>query len=112
MLSFHTQESLKKCLDKKDIEHLKQSFFTYNQNSFDAKSTLDQTFREYLFKTVFQTKFCVEFVELSVQAVRHNLVTPALPITLLGDIFDAVTLDDSEKLFCYVEDNVGKLIFP
>lgn len=72
------------------------------------KSTLDQTFREFLFKSVFQTKSCVDFVELSLQAVRNNLVTPALPIILLADIFDAVTLDESDKLFCYVEDNVGK----
>lgn len=57
---------------------------------------------------MFQVKPCIDFVELSVQAVRNNLVTSALPINLLGDIFDAVTLDESENLFCYVEDNVGK----
>ncbi len=104
------QESLKKCLDKKDIEYVKPSFAQYNTNNFDVKSTLDQTFREFLFKTVFKADACVDFVQLSVQAVRNNLVTPALPINLLGDIFDAVTLDESEKLFYYVEDNVGKWI--
>lgn len=105
---FTFQESLKKCLDKKDIELLTPAFLQYNTNNFDVKSALDQTFREFLFKNVFQVVPCIEFVQLSVQAVRNNLVTPALPITLLGDIFDAVTLDESEKLFCYVEDNVGK----
>ncbi|KAG4070193.1 hypothetical protein HA402_003883 [Bradysia odoriphaga] len=58
---------------------------------------------------LFQNKSCVDFVDLSVPAVRNNLVTSALPITLLGDMFDAVTLDESEKLFRYVEDNVEML---
>lgn len=89
---------------------MKPSFAEYNTNNFDVKSTLDQTFREYLFKNVFQLTFCIDFVELSVQAVRHNLATSALPIVLLGDIFDAVTLDECEKLFAYVEDNVGKFV--
>ncbi|KAG4080645.1 hypothetical protein HA402_013175 [Bradysia odoriphaga] len=99
-------ESLTKCLQKKDIEQLKASYGLYDVNGLDVKSALDQTFREFLFKTVFQNKSCVDFVDLSVQAVRNNLVTSALPITLLGDMFDAVTLDESEKLFRYVEDNV------
>lgn len=87
---------------------MKPAFLLYNTNNFDVKSTLDQTFREFLFKNVFPAKSCIDFMEMSVQAVRNNLVTPALPINLLGDIFDAVTLDESEKLFCYVEDNVGE----
>lgn len=101
------QESLEKCLEKKDIEQLKASYAVYNVNSLDVKSVLDQTFRELLFKKVFQNNSTVDFVNLSVQAVRNDLVTSALPINLLGDIFDAVTLDESEKLFRYVEDNVG-----
>lgn len=87
---------------------MKPSFSLYNIKDFDVKSTLDQTFREFLFKNVFQANTSIDFVELSVQAVRNSLVTAALPINLLGDIFDAATLDESEKLFCYVEDNVGK----
>lgn len=107
-VKFIFKESLKKCLHKKDIEFLKQPFVQYNTKNFDVKSTLDQTFREFLFGNVFQVNPCIDLVELSVQAVRNNLVTPALPINLLGDIFDAVTLDESERLFCYVEDNVGR----
>lgn len=63
-----------------------------------------------MFRNVFQSESCIDFIELSVQAVRKNLATPALPITLLGDIFDAVTLDECEKLFAYVEDSVGECI--
>lgn len=109
-LSLHFQESLKKCLAKKDVDYLQTSFAQYNTSNFDVKSTLDQTFREFLFRSVFQTKSCIDFVELSVQAVRSNFATSALPILLLGDIFDAVTLDECEKLFAYVEDKVGKFI--
>ena len=69
---------------------------------------MDQTFRECLFKTVIENKKCIDFVQMSVQAVRGDLVTASLPITLLADIFEAITLDESEKLFSYVEDNVGK----
>lgn len=87
---------------------MKASYAAHDVNGLDVKSVLDQTFREFLFKTVFQNKSTVDFVDLSVQAVRNNLVTSALPINLLGDMFDAVTLDESEKLFRYVEDNVGK----
>lgn len=107
-LRFTFQESLKKCLIVKNVEQLKSPFSLHTANNFDVRSTLDQTFREFLFKSVFQKKPCVDFVELSVQAVRNNLVSPALPIHLLSDIFDAVTLNESESLFCYVEDNVGE----
>jgi len=34
------------------------------------------------------------------------MVTSTMPIVLLGDIFDAVTLDQCELMFTYVENNV------
>ena len=44
--------------------------------------------------------FCIEMC-------TKEMCSATLPVVLLGDIFDAVTLDDCEKLFKFVECNVN-----
>lgn len=48
-----------------------------------------------------------EFIEFSIKACREEIVTITMPVVLLGDIFDVVTLDQCEVLFTYVEKNVA-----
>ena len=45
-------------------------------------------------------KFCIELC-------RRDIAAPSIPVMLLSDIFDAVTLDRCEELFTYIENNVN-----
>lgn len=46
-------------------------------------------------------------ITLSIAACRLDIATPTIPVVLLGDVFDAVTLDRCEAMFTFVEDNVS-----
>lgn len=74
----------------------------------DKKAALDQSFRDLLFRSIIGDIERIEkFITFSILACRQDIATSAIPIVLLGDVFDAVTLDQCELLFTYVEDNVA-----
>lgn len=77
----------------------------------DKKAALDQSFRDVLVRELLEKSLNVELVEkfisFSVMACRNEMVTTTMPVVLLGDVFDAVTLDQSEEMFTYVEKNVS-----
>ena len=76
----------------------------------DAKSMwLDQAFREYLTGEIMRSKDinkCDKYIELSIQAAQRNLCSKIIPITLLSDMFDIITLDQCETLFATIERNI------
>lgn len=70
---------------------------------------MDQAFRDVLFNLLEEqvsVKVLKEFVEFAVLACRKGLNSPTLPVVLLGDIFDTLTLDSCESMFAFVEQNV------
>lgn len=79
-----------------------------SNSALETKSSLDQAFREFLIfdlsDDVEQVKKCVI---LSVAAVREEMAAVTIPVVLLGDIFEAVTLDKCEKIFQVVEELVN-----
>lgn len=81
---------------------------TKSNAALETKSALDQAFREFLIfdlsEDVEQVKKCII---LSVAAVREDVAAVTIPVVLLGDIFEAVTLDSCEKIFKVVEELVS-----
>lgn len=75
--------------------------------ALETKSSLDQALREILIfdliDDVEQVKKCII---LSVAAVKEEIAAITIPVVLLGDIFEAVTLDKCEQIFKVVEDLV------
>ncbi|KAM7359809.1 THO complex 1-like protein Hpr1 isoform 2-T2 [Cochliomyia hominivorax] len=68
---------------------------------------MDQAFRELLvFKLSNDVQLIGKLVKFSVAAVRSEIVSVTIPVVLLGDIFETVTLDKCEKIFNYVEEMV------
>lgn len=69
---------------------------------------MDQAFREIL---IFELSDDVEAVKksiiLSISAVRDELAAVTIPVVLLGDVFEAVTLDKCERIFKVVEELVS-----
>lgn len=46
------------------------------------------------------------YITFCIELCRKDLATASMPVMLLGDIFDSMTLDRCEQLFTFVENNV------
>ena len=103
------QDSLKKAFIANNIELLKNDYDSYMYNNdADKKPALDQAFRELLLLEVIEDYEKVGvIISLSIDAVREDIVSITIPVVLLGDAFDAVTLDKCDRIFTFVEDRVS-----
>lgn len=69
---------------------------------------MDQTFREVLLSHAIDETSKVEaLISLSIAACREEIANSTIPVVLLSDVFDAVTLERCESMFTFVEDNVA-----
>lgn len=102
------QDALAKAFSDNDVEIIKDQYVRSKGSESDKKAALDQSFRDLMFSSVVGEIARIEhFISFSILACRQDLITTAMPVVLMGDVFDAVTLDQCEKLFTYVEDNVA-----
>lgn len=82
--------------------------FSKNANEADRKAAMDQAFRDKLLELLVEEPETLEnYVSFCIESCRRQMVTPTMPVVLLGDIFDALTLNKCEKLFTYVENGVN-----
>nr|XP_049706470.1 THO complex subunit 1 isoform X1 [Helicoverpa armigera] len=82
--------------------------FTKNTNETDRKAAMDQAFRDKLLELLIEEPDTLEnYVSFCIESCRRQMVTPTMPVVLLGDIFDALTLNKCEKMFSYVENGVN-----
>ncbi|KPJ12360.1 THO complex subunit 1 [Papilio machaon] len=82
--------------------------FSRNTNEVDRKAAMDQAFRDKLLELLIENPDTLEnYVSFCIESCRRHMVTPTMPVVLLGDIFDALTLNKCEKLFEYVEKGVN-----
>ncbi|XP_022917022.1 THO complex subunit 1 [Onthophagus taurus] len=95
---------------KHDVSILELKVKSYNRVEIDLKSPLDQLFRdvllEYLEKEV-EVTVLQELVTFCVETCRKGLTTATMPVVLLGDIFESLTLELCENMFTYVENEVN-----
>lgn len=90
-----------------DIKTLKAKFDEFPGPLADKKAILDQAFRDVLFTDlIYDTKKIELLITLSISCCREDITTSMIPVILLSDVLDTVTLDQCEELFKYVEDNV------
>ncbi|CAB3259626.1 unnamed protein product [Arctia plantaginis] len=82
--------------------------FSKNINETDRKAAMDQAYRDKLLELLIEEPNTLEnFVSFCIESCRRQMVTPTMPVVLLGDIFDALTLNKCEKMFSYVENGVN-----
>ncbi|GAB0096369.1 THO complex subunit 1 [Sergentomyia squamirostris] len=99
---------LREAFEERKFDQLKSDFGALGESNADKKSSLDQVFRDVLLKDHSDDVKAIEdFITFSTHAARADMVSVTIPVILLGDVFDAVTLDECEKLFTYVENNVA-----
>lgn len=102
------QEALQKSFVARDINILRQYYDKSKVCEADKKAALDQSFRDVLLKNIIgNIKETEEFLTFSIKVCREDLVTSAIPVVLLSDLFEVIDLEKCEQLFTFVEDNVN-----
>ncbi|XP_050351970.1 THO complex subunit 1 [Nymphalis io] len=100
------KDVLSKAFVSNNIELLES--FSKSANETDRKAAMDQAFRDKLLELLIEEPNTLEnYVCFCIESCRRQMVTPTMPVVLLGDIFDALTLNKCEKLFTYVENGVN-----
>ncbi|KAG7296249.1 hypothetical protein JYU34_021364 [Plutella xylostella] len=101
------KDVLSKAFTTNNIDLL-DSFSKSNANESDRKAAMDQAFRDKLLDLLVEEPTTLEnYVCFCIESCRRQMVTPTMPVVLLGDIFDALTLNKCEKMFTYVENGVN-----
>lgn len=102
------QETLFAAYENKDVDLLKSKFDEFTGATDDRKAILDQAFRDVLLTDIIaNTEKTESLLTMSIAACRADIATAVIPSLLLSDAFDAVTLDQCEALFTFVESNVA-----
>lgn len=76
----------------------------------DKRTALDQGFRDLLLVLLGkpqETLVWETFLTRCIATCRREMANVTLPVVLLGDIFDSLTLDQCEQLFTFVENGVS-----
>lgn len=107
-------EGVKLCVEKGDMDVLQKMFDSFTTaNVLDKRTSLDQVLRDYLLVLLSEKKQELtrtaweQFLNLCIEGCRREIITTTMPVVLLGDMFDASTLDRCEQLFAFVENNVS-----
>nr|CAD7197069.1 unnamed protein product [Timema douglasi] len=103
-------EIVQNSFERKNINLLQKKYDSFKTLDADKRSALDQVMRDYLLTLLVDSNADVPkwetFVTFCIQACRDDMCTPTMPVVLLGDMFDALTLDKCEQLFAFVENGV------
>ncbi|EZA55022.1 THO complex subunit 1 isoform X3 [Ooceraea biroi] len=81
-------------------------------NDGDRKAAIDQALRDTLLVVLTENASgnvhsLESYITFCIDLCRKDLATASMPVMLLGDIFDSMTLDRCEQLFTFVENNVA-----
>ncbi|XP_055612819.1 THO complex subunit 1 [Uranotaenia lowii] len=100
--------TVNKCFKVNSIEQLKADYEAVKSSGeSEKKPALHQAFRDLLLLKSDDIPAIEAFIQFAVAACRQEMTSPTIPVVLLGDIFDAVTIDKCEQIFTYVENNVA-----
>lgn len=101
------KDVLSKAFATNNIDLL-DSFTKSTANEIDRRAAMDQAFRDKLLEILNdELEYLESLINFCINSCRRQMVTPTIPVVLLGDIFDALTLDKCEKMFTYVENAVN-----
>ncbi|XP_039610651.1 THO complex subunit 1 isoform X2 [Polypterus senegalus] len=98
-------------LENKNNKALINVFAHLPGSETEKKTTLDQAFRSVLEEEIVkQTASCEDFLGLiyrSIDGVTEGICSATTPFLLLGDVLDCLPLDQCDKIFTFVEENVS-----
>ncbi|XP_041698318.2 THO complex subunit 1-like [Coregonus clupeaformis] len=103
--------STRSALDNKTSKPLLNAFNQITGNDTEKKTTLDQALRQVLEEQIVEKKALVDdflsLIYLSIDGVTEGICSATTPFLLLGDVLDCLPLDQCDKIFSFVEENVS-----
>uniref|UniRef100_A0A672ZIU5 Death domain-containing protein n=1 Tax=Sphaeramia orbicularis TaxID=375764 RepID=A0A672ZIU5_9TELE len=108
-LLFFSQASARHALGAKTSKPLINVFNQMPGNETEKKTTLDQALRGVLGDQM-QKGSCDDYLSLiylSIDAVTEGICSATTPFLLLGDVLDCLPLDQCDRIFSFVEENVS-----
>ncbi|KOC62348.1 THO complex subunit 1 [Habropoda laboriosa] len=104
-------EYLQQCFEVSDIQTFQKKCTERCANDNDRKAAIDQALRDTLLVILSENvssnvQLLETYITFCIELCRKDLATASMPVMLLGDIFDSMTLDRCEQLFTFVENNV------
>ncbi|CAK9814299.1 THO complex subunit 1 [Anthophora plagiata] len=104
-------EYLQQCFEVSDIQTFQKKCTERCANDSDRKAAIDQALRDTLLVILSENvpsnvQLLETYITFCIELCRKDLATASMPVMLLGDIFDSMTLDRCEQLFTFVENNV------
>ncbi|KAK9300750.1 hypothetical protein QLX08_006621 [Tetragonisca angustula] len=102
---------LQQCFKVSDVQTFQKKCTERCTSDSDRKAAIDQALRDTLLvilsENVSSNVHLLEtYITFCIELCRKDLATASMPVMLLGDIFDSMTLDRCEQLFTFVENNV------
>uniref|UniRef100_A0A672G418 THO complex subunit 1-like n=1 Tax=Salarias fasciatus TaxID=181472 RepID=A0A672G418_SALFA len=103
--------SARHALSAKSSRPLIDVFNQIPGNEQEKKTTLDQALRGFLGDQIVEQKAsCGDYLSLiylSIDAVTDGICSATVPFVLLGDVLDCLPLDQCDRIFSFVEENVA-----
>ncbi|KAH8294853.1 hypothetical protein KR018_003764, partial [Drosophila ironensis] len=102
------QKFLEQAIERNSVEQLVEAYNSFGANSdTDKRMPMDHAFRVLLLRRLEgDVQLIGDIVRLSVAATRAEIVSNTIPVVLLIDTFDVVTLDKCQQIFQFVEELV------
>ncbi|XP_063779639.1 THO complex subunit 1 [Pseudophryne corroboree] len=100
----------REAVTSKNIKHVFSVFSQVPGSENEKKLTLDQVFRAVLEEEIINKvscENCLAIISLAIHGVTEGLCTATTPFVLLGDVLDCLPLDHCDRIFTFVEKNVG-----
>ncbi|XP_078046919.1 THO complex 1-like protein Hpr1 isoform X2 [Augochlora pura] len=102
---------LQQCFKVPDLQTFQKKCTALCTNDSDRKVAVDQALRDSLLIILSEhvpnnVQLLETYITFCIELCRKDLATASMPVMLLGDIFDSMTLDRCEQLFTFVENNV------
>ncbi|XP_031828862.1 THO complex 1-like protein Hpr1 isoform X2 [Nomia melanderi] len=102
---------LQQCFKVPDVQTFQKKCTELCTNDSDRKAAVDQALRDSLLiilsnNVPSNVQLLETYITFCIELCRKDLATASMPVMLLGDIFDSMTLDRCEQLFTFVENNV------
>ncbi|XP_016305172.1 THO complex subunit 1-like isoform X1 [Sinocyclocheilus anshuiensis] len=101
----------KSAVDIRSCKPLTNAFSHLPGNETEKKATLDQALRGVLEEQIVKQKVNVEdflfLIYISIDGVTEGICSATTPFLLLGDVLDCLPLDQCDKIFSFVEENVS-----
>lgn len=100
----------REAVGSKNIKLLLTAFSQVAGSENEKKLTLDQVFRVVLEEEIINQASCdncLAIISLAISGVTEGICTATTPFVLLGDVLDCLPLDHCDRIFTFVEKNVG-----